>query len=430
MKKTVIKFLSLVLVVLMTVSLIGCELFNQPDSDDKQGGENNKPTQENTNDSNENTQSGNKEDAANDGVFNAKDYDPKKNYDIDKYSELVITDYITLGKYKNLKLSIQEESYLITDELLTNRINSILAEHHPDAKITDRVVAWNDTVVVDYVGKKDGVAFEGGTAPNQTIAVEEKNGYIPGFVEGLVGLTPGVATDVAMKFPDDYHATDLAGQEVVFTFTVHYIVGNPQLTDAFVADYTEGEFTTAEAFKADLKADMQQQAYDMAVRMAFWSKVTENAAAKKHPENSVMYYYSYYYQMYSYYASMYGLNIETYLQLMGSSIDALFAACCDVVKGDMVYYAVFAAEGYECTDEQYQKALEAYTEENLDELNQLMASAGKEAYTYEGAKEYFHENEHEVLLLQALEEIAYNDLITGCTIEIIPASTSGSTGQQ
>lgn len=434
MKTRMIRWFCLLLSLLLTVSFIGCQEPQTEDPADKDNSANEKPNDEKTDEEkpNDKDETDDKQDAANDGVFNAKDYDPKKNYELDKYADLVITDYVTLGKYKNLKLTINEETYTITDELLNNRINSVLAEHHPDAKLTNRAVDWKDVVVVDYTGKKDGVAFEGGTAKNQTIAVEKENGYIPGFVEGLVGAMPGTTIDVPMKFPDDYHAKDLAGQEVVFTFTVHYIIGNPQLTDEFVAEYTKGEFTTAEAYKADLRADMQQQAYDATVRSAFWGKVAENAAARKYPENSVMYYYSYYYGMYSYYAAMYGMNIEMYLQLMGSSIDELFQACCDVVKGDMVYYAVFAAEGYECTEEQYQKALELYTETNFEQLNQMMTEAGKEPYTYEGAKQYFDENEHDLLVLQALEEVAYNDLIEGCTIEIVPIKTDDSKteGQQ
>lgn len=420
MKNTMTRLLALLLALVMALCLFAC---NDPADDNKEED----PKGEDSKDDQGTTDTDDKKDPSTDGVFNAKDYDPKKDYQLTKYSDLTITDYITLGKYKNLTLTIQEENITITDELLTNKINSILSEHHPDAKITNRVVAWNDTVIVDYVGKKDGVAFEGGTATNQTIAVEEKNGYIPGFVEGLVGVTPGVATDVPMKFPDDYHAKDLAGKEVVFTFTVHYIVGKPELTDDFVADYTEGEFTTAQAYKENLKAEMSQEAYDAAVRMAFWGKITENAAAKQYPEDAVMYYYSYYYQMYSYYASMYGLTIDIYLMYMGSSVDALFEACCGVVKEDMVYYAVFAAERYEYTQEQYDRSLELYTETNFERLNEIMTSSGKEAYTYEEAKAYFNEEEHDLLVLQTLEEIAYNDLIKGYTIVVEPAKDDNKT---
>jgi hypothetical protein len=141
-----------------------------------------------------------------------------------------------------------------------------------------------------------------------------------------------------------------------------------------------------------------------------------------------MYYYSYYYQMYSYYASMYGLSIDVYLMYMGSSIDGLFEACCGVVKEDMVYYAVFAAENYTYTEEQYNRALELYTETNFERLNEITTAAGKEAYTYEEAKEYFNKEEHDLLVLQTLEEIAYNDLIEGFTIVVEPAKDNSQSG--
>lgn len=426
MKTTMIKLLAILLALMMTFSMFACEK-----AEDEKAPSNTPGSSEDDKKEEGNTPEDEKK-PEDDGVFDYKDYDSKKDYQLPNYAELNINDYITLGKYKNFKLTIEEERYTITDELLNNRINAVLGEHHPDAKITDRAVTWGDVVVVDYVGKKDGVAFNGGSAQNQTIAVEKENGYIPGFVEGLIDAVPGTTIDVPMKFPDNYHAADLAGKDVVFTFTVHYIIGKPQLTDEFVTEYTKGEFTTAEDYKADLRADMQQQAYDACLRSAFWAKIAENAAAQKYPEDAVMYYYGYYYEMYSYYASAYGWPLDLYLQLQGITLADLFQACCDVVKGDMVYYAVFAAEGYEYTEEQYQKSLETYTEANIDKLNEIMEQAGKEPYDYEGAKAYFDENEHDLLVLQTLEDIAYNALIEGITVEIVPIKTEDNKteGQQ
>jgi trigger factor len=410
MKSMIVQLSVLLLALLMTLSLAACQTPDNQNPDiEAPGGSDDK---DNGNE---------KKDPATDGVFDINDFDPKKEYELVDYASLTITDYITLGRYKNLTLTIAEENITISDEMLNNRIETILFENHPDAKVKDRAIAWNDTVVVDYVGKKDGVAFDNGSASDVTVEVKEKNNYIPGFVEGLVGLVPGQTADVPMKFPDDYHAKDLAGQEVVFTFTVHYIIGHPELTDDFVTEYTEGEFTTAQAYKDDMKADMEQQAYDATVRMAFWRKITENAAVKKYPEDAVMYYYSYYYGMYSYYATQSGVPLELYLLYYNISLDSLFNACCGAVKEEMVYYAIFAAEGYEYTEEQYQRALELYTETNIEQLNEFMTSSGKDAYTYEEAKAYFDKEEHDLLVLQTLEEIAYNDLIEGYTIVIEPA---------
>ena len=406
MKAMTVRLLTLALVLIMMLSLVACK--NNGNQQDPGNG-------------------GSTEiDPATDGVFNIKDYNPEMDYQLPNYRELNITDYITLGKYKNLTLTLEEKDITITDEVLQNRIDTILYEKR--VEVTDRAVEWHDIVVVDYVGKKDGVAFSGGSATNQTIKVEEKNSYIPGFVEGLVGVELEVATDVPMKFPDDYDNTDLAGQDVVFTFTVHKIESVPTLTNEFVAEYTEGEFTEVEAFKTDLLADMNQEAYDAALRIAFWEKIAENAAVLKYPEDAVMYYYSYYYEMYNYYATKSGMSLDIFLMYyVGTSLEGIFTACCGFVKEELAYYAVFAAENYQYTDEQYQHALDLYTDSNMERLNELMTSAGKETYTYEGAREYFDVEERETIVLQTLEEIAYNDLVKDYTIVINPAKKDETT---
>ena len=261
-----------------------------------------------------------------------------------------------------------------------------------------------------------------------TLEVKEDSGYIPGFVDSLVGAMPGTTIDAPVKFPDDYHAKDLAGKDVIFTFTIHYIEGKPELTDDFVTEYTEGEFTTAQAYKDNLRAEMQQEAYDIVLRMAFWSKICENAAMKQVHEDAVMYYYSYYYEAYSYYAAYSGMSLDMFLAYyVGTSLDAIFNSCLNIVKEEMVYYAIFAAGEYTYTEEEYQRGLELYTDENLASLNELMVQAGKEEYTREGAMEYFDEKERQTIVLQVLEEIAYNDLIQDYTIEITPATKDDTT---
>ena len=89
-------------------------------------------------------------------------------------------------------------------------------------------VEEGDIVNVDYVGKLDGTAFNGGTAQNQNIDVYQNasatgTGYIDGFTDGLKGASVGDVIDCDVTFPDDYGNTDLAGKAVVFTFTVNSI---------------------------------------------------------------------------------------------------------------------------------------------------------------------------------------------------------------
>ncbi len=357
-------------------------------------------------------------DTEHDGVLTVDDHDPTKTYQAPDYTALNIADYITLGRYRGLTLTLDYDAVTVTDEELAVEIEALLKEHHPDAKVTDRAVAWGDTVVADYVGTLDGVAFSGGTASNQTLTLQDNSGYIPGFVEGLVGAVPGEEYPVDVTFPEDYHAADLAGKAVVFTFTVHYIEGSPELDDAFVTDYTEGEYSNAEDYREAVRTQMAQEAYEDELRAVLWETVTENAAVKQYPADEVMYYYDYQYDLYSYYAAMYGLDYETFCMYNGFTPEQLLEYCKQVVKQEMVYYAVFEDGNYSYTDEQYERALENYTARNYDSLRDMMISNGAEDFSLEQAKDYVDSTYKQQLMLQCLEESAFNDLVKDANIVI------------
>ena len=326
-----------------------------------------------------------------DGV-SLSDFDSTKDYQLPDYGALNITDYVQLGRYKNMSVSIERSSFAVSDTVLENEISTILSEHHPDSKITDRVTAWGDYVVMDYVGKLDGVAFGGGTALEQTIELSQTNGFIPGFVDGIVGLTPGVMAEVPVTFPEDYRNTDLAGKDVIFEMTVHYIIGYPELTDEFVAEYTEGVVLTADEFRTKLREDMESEAYDAAVESAMWAKIIDSSLVTKYHVDSVMFYYSYYHMMYSQYATMYGMTLDNFLAAIGGSLADVFNQAKLLSKADLVRYAVYADGGYTCTEEEYLAELEAYTVENYAALRSSMIAEGEEDYTMDQARTFFHDN--------------------------------------
>ena len=103
--------------------------------------------------------------------------------------------------------------------------------------ITDRTTAQSgDVANIDYVGKKDGVEFDGGSA--QGYDLELGSGvFIPGFEDGVVGMEVGSTKDIPLTFPDNYGNADLAGADVVFTVTLNALkeATTPELTDEYVA---------------------------------------------------------------------------------------------------------------------------------------------------------------------------------------------------
>ena len=352
-------------------------------------------------------------------------FDPEKNYPLVDYFTLNMSDYVQLGRYKNLSVSINKKDITVPETTLQSQINAILAEHHPDAKITDRPVAEGDTIVMDYVGKLNGEAFQGGTGLKQTITVNTtSNGYIPGFVDGMIGLVPGQMKEVPVTFPEDYGKDELNGQDAIFEMTVHYIVGTPTLDDAFVADYTKGEMTTAEEFTNSMRTEMEAELYDSAVRNALWTKIMENAAVNAYPADAVMYYYGYYYTMYNQYAAAYQMDYETFLQYSGMTPNYIFEYCKSMVKQDLVRHAVYQAGGYSCTEEQYQALLDEYTAANYESLRAAMIAQGESDYTMEQAKAYFHENYESQLRDTCIDGIATEDLKNNATISVVEESAS------
>ena len=108
----------------------------------------------------------------------------------------------------------------VTDEVIENYINGNMLTTYP---ITDRAVEDGDLVTIDYVGKKDGEAFSGGSAEGYQLKIGS-NTFIDGFEEGLIGVMPGDTVDLDLTFPESYSRNqDLAGQAVVFTVTLDKI---------------------------------------------------------------------------------------------------------------------------------------------------------------------------------------------------------------
>ena len=112
-----------------------------------------------------------------------------------------------------------------------------------------------DEAVIDFVGKKDDVAFDGGTAKDYSLELGS-NSFIPGFEEGIVGKKPGEEFDIPLTFPKDYHAEALKGAKVVFTVTLNKVkeIALPTVDDAFAAKC--GPFKTVDDLKKDIKREL------------------------------------------------------------------------------------------------------------------------------------------------------------------------------
>nr|MDQ2995140.1 trigger factor [Pseudomonadota bacterium] len=130
---------------------------------------------------------------------------------------------------------------------------------HADWSEVDRPAAKGDKIIIDFVGSVDGVEFEGGTAEDFELELGG-NSMIPGFEDGLIGAKKGDHIKLKVKFPDDYHATELSGKEAEFATTVKSVLGSilPELNDELAAKFgiKEGGIP---ALRADITKNMNKE---------------------------------------------------------------------------------------------------------------------------------------------------------------------------
>src|SRR5699024_9420482 len=109
----------------------------------------------------------------------------------------------------------EEQTVEVTDEGGEQELEH-LRENHAELIVKENgEVEEGDTVVIDFEGFKDGEAFEGGKGDNYSLEIGSGQ-FIPGFEEKLVGRKAGEEADIDITFPEEYHAEDLAGEDVTF----------------------------------------------------------------------------------------------------------------------------------------------------------------------------------------------------------------------
>lgn len=196
-----------------------------------------------------------------------------RSYDVEKY--------VTLGAYDGMQVEVAGD-FEVTDDEVIDYINGMLS-YYPSYEDTDKqTVEEGDCVNIDYEGKKDGVAFDGGTAQGYVLEIGSGT-FIEGFEEGLIGVNVGDTVDLNLTFPENYQSAELAGADVIFTVTVNKIVEKKtidydQLDDAYVASNLN--YDSVDAMYDDIKSYLEddcEQNRVIAERSAVLDKLIENS---------------------------------------------------------------------------------------------------------------------------------------------------------
>jgi len=156
------------------------------------------------------------------------------------------------------QINIARPVATVSDEDLTDMVENLRKQRASWDEV-ERAAADGDQVNVDYKGTQNGEEFPGGTAEASDLVLGSGR-MIPGFEDGIVGLSAGDEKTISLSFPDDYHAEDLRGAAVEFAVKVNAVKEQtlPELNDEFYEQFGVKE-GGEENFQVEIRSNMERE---------------------------------------------------------------------------------------------------------------------------------------------------------------------------
>ncbi len=304
---------------------------------------------------------------------------------MERGKELIFTAKVTvkpevkLGEYKGLEVEVLSTD--VTDEDIDNELKTLQSRQAELVLKEDASVENGDTLLIDFEGFVDGVAFEGGKGENYTLEIGS-NTFIPGFEEQLIGTKTGEDKEVEVTFPEEYHAEDLAGKPATFKVHIHEVKTKelPELNDEFAKEADE-EVSTLDELKAKLRENLETSKKNES-EGKLRDDLVEKAVANTEidvPEVMIANEQDRMLGEFEQRLQQQGMNLELYYQFSGIDEDALKAQMLGDaekrVRINLTLEAIIAAENIEVTEEEIEaeinKMVEAYSIP-ADQLRQML----------------------------------------------------------
>lgn len=285
------------------------------------------------------------------------------------YAGIKLSDYIKVD-YKGIRIEVDELPPEVSDTVINGELNALIDYYVaagrlecPAETVKEGTVEEWDFVEISFVGKIDGVPFQGGTSTSNAwmIVNDNSSGYIPGFASGIIGAKVGEMVEVPVTFPENYNEA-LAGKDAIFEITV-YSKKNYTVTDEVVSELTGGDYKTVADFKAyyrDYLADLYESDLLSQVSELLVEALNERSTVYSYPDEQFLYYYNSNVAYMTRVAETLGMSYEDYMNSVGESDAVLREKAEAAVREDMAIYYVLEAEGETYTDEDYQAALDYY----------------------------------------------------------------------
>ena len=290
---------------------------------------------------------------------------------------------VTLGKYKGVK--VDKIDVTVTDDEVNAAIDKERESNARTISIEDRPVKDGDMTVIDFEGFVDGVAFDGGKGENYPLTIGSGS-FIPGFEAALIGAKLNEETDVNVTFPEDYHASELAGKPAVFKCTVKEIKEKqlPDLDDEFASEVSE--FDTLAEYKEDVKKNLvakkEAEAKDKKEE-AVINAIIEDAKMEI-PDAMVETQQRQMVDEFAQRMQAQGLSMEQYMSFTGLTPQAMLEQVKPQamlrIQSRLVLEAVVKAEKMEATEEEFEAEVKTMADQykmEADKVKELLGENGK-----------------------------------------------------
>lgn len=295
-------------------------------------------------------------------------------------SQKELKDYVEVGKYKGI--AVEQTIQEVTEDDIDLQISSILSTSAEEVEDPETEIAEGDIANIDYVGKKDGEAFDGGTAQDYDLSIGSGQ-FIEGFEEGLIGAKKGETRDLELTFPENYNSEDLAGQDVIFTVSVNAIKRIPELSEEWVAANTE--YDNIEAYRQSVREDLEvnnEQTAGSTAKNTAWNQVLSDSDIKEYPDEDLKAAKKEYIDSLNSYADQMGQSVDDFLKYQGMTKEDLEEESQQYaeykIKQNLVLQAIMDKEGFSLEDEESKKAEEQMEKDygmTLEEMNEQYGEA-------------------------------------------------------
>ena len=298
--------------------------------------------------------------------------------DIVLKAEGFVKPEVTIENYKGIEA--KKKAVRITKNMISAEIDKVRDRNARFIQESDEAIKDGDTITLDFEGFVDGVAFEGGKGENYELKIGSGS-FIPGFEAQIVGHKIGESFDVEVTFPTDYSAKDLAGKPATFKCEVKSLKQLPELDDEFVKDVSE--FDTVEEYSADVKSKLSAKAKAEAERELenTLAEALMNLLVAEIPEPMFESETDNYLRDYETRLRASGLDLKTYMQCTGLTLDAIRAQLRPQaekqVKIRLALEKIASLENLDATEEEineeYTRIGAAYNVE-VDEVKKMIAA--------------------------------------------------------